>query len=114
MKDTMQPNAITTEARPECVLCKGHGEVIYRDLEHRLFDATGHWTLKVCPGSGCGLIWLDPMLTKKDIGKAYLNYYTHEDENIQKPKKRGGVVRRLKRAFSVARNKDTWISSTAR
>ena len=105
MKDTMQPNAITTEARPECGLCKGHGEVIYRDLEDRLFDATGHWTLKQCSGSGCGLIWLDPMPTKKDIGKAYLNYYTHEDENIQKPKKRGGVVRRLKRAFSMARNK---------
>jgi 2-polyprenyl-3-methyl-5-hydroxy-6-metoxy-1,4-benzoquinol methylase len=104
MENTAQQDVINTEPRPECYLCSRRGEVIYRDLEDRLFGARGSWTLKQCPGSDCGLIWLDSMPTEKDIGKAYLNYYTHEDENTQKRKKRG-TFKRLTRAFSLARDK---------
>lgn len=104
MKNVMQCSAIAAEAQPRCGLCNGHGKVIYRDLEDRLFDAAGHWTLKQCSESSCGLIWLDPMPTEEDIGKAYLNYYTHENENIQKPKKHRGVFWQLKRSFSTARS----------
>ncbi|MDN5936149.1 MAG: hypothetical protein L0H75_08230, partial [Nitrosospira sp.] len=96
--------AISTEARPACYLCGGHPKVIYRDLEDRLFGASGSWTLKQCPNSHCGLIWLDPMPTEKDIGKAYRDYYTHEDENTKKPKKRSSAFKRFWRAFFVARD----------
>lgn len=96
--------AIATEARPTCYLCGGRPKVIYHDLEDRLFGASGSWTLKQCPESDCGLIWLDPMPTEKDIGKAYRDYYTHEDENTKKPKKRSSAFKRLKRAFYVARD----------
>ena len=99
MKNTLQHDAINTEPRPTCYLCGGRHEVIYRDLEDRLFGAPGVWTLKQCPESDCGLIWLDPMPTEKDIGKAYRDYYTHENENTQKSRRRRGVFNRLQRAF---------------
>ena len=104
MRNTALQDVISTETRPDCYLCGRRGEVIYRDLDDRLFGAPGSWTLKQCPGSDCGLIWLDSMPTEKDIGKAYRNYYTHEDGTTQKPKK-PGTFKRLKRAFSLARDK---------
>lgn len=105
IKTTAQQDAISTEARPTCYLCNRHGEVIYRNLEDRLFGASGSWNLKQCRGSDCGLIWLDSMPTEGDIGKAYRNYYTHkEDENTQKPKHRS-TFKQTKRAFYLACNK---------
>ena len=40
--------------------------------------------------------------TEKDIGKAYRDYYTHENENTQKSRRRRGVFNRLQRAFFLA------------
>ncbi len=77
---TKIPNAaavIGTEVQPACYLCGGHGEILYRDIEDRLFGEPGRWTFKQCPNPDCGLIWLDPMPTRDEIGKAYQNYYTH-------------------------------------
>ena len=110
MKYITQQDWIDTEAKPACSLCGSHGEVLYRDCEDRLFGAPGSWTLKQCPGSDCGLIWLDPMPTEKDIGKAYRNYYTHKDENIQKSKKRVSTFKQLKRAFRLAQ-RDGYFAS---
>jgi 2-polyprenyl-3-methyl-5-hydroxy-6-metoxy-1,4-benzoquinol methylase len=104
MENTVQQDVISTEPQPDCYLCGKRGEVLYRDLEDRLFGAPGSWTLKQCPGSDCGLIWLDAMPTERDIGKAYLNYYTHEDDT-QKLKKRSSAFKRLKLAFYLARDK---------
>jgi SAM-dependent methyltransferase len=103
MQNTAQQDVISTEPRPDCYLCGKRGEVLYRDLEDRLFGAPGSWTLKQCPGSDCGLIWLDAMPTEKDIGKAYLDYYTHEGGSLQIRKKRG-TFKRLTRPFCLARD----------
>lgn len=71
------PLEIQTEEKSSCYLCASRGKVLYEHLEDRLFGTFGSWTLKQCTGARCGLIWLDPMPTKEEIGKAYLNYYTH-------------------------------------
>ncbi len=73
----MLEGGIATEIRTNCYLCGGEGAVLYRDLVDRLFGAPGKWTFKKCVNLGCGLIWLDPMPTVDEIGKAYKNYYTH-------------------------------------
>ena len=104
MRNTAQQDVISTEPRPDCYLCGRRGEVIYRGLEDRLFGAPGNWTLKQCPGSGCGLIWLDSMPTEEDIGKAYRNYYTHENGTAQKPRK-PSIFKRLKLAVYFACDK---------
>jgi 2-polyprenyl-3-methyl-5-hydroxy-6-metoxy-1,4-benzoquinol methylase len=51
--------------------------------------------MKRCGNASCGLIWLDPMPVKEDIGKAYEDYYTHSEHSMA-----GGnsLGRRLKRA----------------
>jgi SAM-dependent methyltransferase len=43
------------------------------------------------------------MPTENDIGKAYRNYYTHENENTRRPKKHDSVLRRFKYSFTSAR-----------
>ncbi len=71
---------IRSYARPLCSLCGRPGDLLYRDLEDRLFDAPGLWTLKRCPDIKCGLAWLDPMPLPEEIAKAYANYYTHDGD----------------------------------
>lgn len=68
---------IGTEEQSTCYLCGNEGETLYYNLEDRIFSSPGSWTLKRCVSAECGLVWLDPMPTKNEIGKAYRNYYTH-------------------------------------
>lgn len=71
-------NILRTQPKPECPLCTASGELLYKEMEDRLFDVPGQWSLKRCPGDACGYVWLDPMPIEEDLHKAYSNYYTHE------------------------------------
>ena len=75
MKDT--DHEIRSTSHPECILCGTIGVVVYRNLRDQLFGAPGNWMMRQCPNPQCSLLWLDPMPLADDIGKAYLNYYTH-------------------------------------
>jgi SAM-dependent methyltransferase len=68
---------IRAEPCLSCFLCGGDGYYIHLEQADRLFGASGSWNFKKCRDRKCGLIWLDPMPLKEDIGKAYANYYTH-------------------------------------
>ncbi|MCB7129009.1 MAG: class I SAM-dependent methyltransferase [Candidatus Brocadiales bacterium] len=70
-------NRIGTRPCPDCYVCGLPGQPLYSDLQDRHFGAPGKWNLKKCPDPDCGLIWLDPMPTEEDIGRAYEHYYTH-------------------------------------
>ena len=71
-------DVIRTEPRPHCYLCRSAGEVLYGNLDDRLFGAGGSWNIRACGNAACGLLWLDPMPVPEDIGKAYAAYYTHD------------------------------------
>lgn len=73
-------STIQAEPRPVCCLCGSEGDVLHRNLRDRLFGAPGQWQLRRCISPSCGLMWLDPMPTPRDIGKAYIDYYTHADQ----------------------------------
>ena len=73
-----ETKVIGTMETPICYLCGKHGEVLYHNLEDGLFGASGRWSFKRCSDPSCGLIWLDPMPTRDEIGKAYRDYYTHD------------------------------------
>jgi len=68
---------IRTIEKPFCYLCGTQGEPFYNNQTDRLFGAPGLWNFKKCPHKECGLIWLDPMPVPEDIGRCYVNYYTH-------------------------------------
>jgi 2-polyprenyl-3-methyl-5-hydroxy-6-metoxy-1,4-benzoquinol methylase len=51
--------------------------MVYTGLRDRLFSAPGEWSVRRCRQVDCGLLWLDPMPVMEDIGKAYLEYFTH-------------------------------------
>jgi 2-polyprenyl-3-methyl-5-hydroxy-6-metoxy-1,4-benzoquinol methylase len=70
-------NTIESRAVSSCLLCGAKGNLLYGDLSDYLFGAPGLWNLRKCSDPECGLIWIDPMPTEKDIGKAYSTYYTH-------------------------------------
>lgn len=72
-------NEIRTFSCPECFLCGSQGTLLYHGLKDRLFGAPGEWNFKKCQNSECGLVWLDPVPIEEDIGKAYQNYFTHQD-----------------------------------
>jgi len=80
MVEIKDGNEIRTYSCPKCYLCGHEGKLLYESLKDRLFGAPGEWNLKKCTNSECGLVWLDPMPVEEDIGKAYQNYYTHNDK----------------------------------
>jgi 2-polyprenyl-3-methyl-5-hydroxy-6-metoxy-1,4-benzoquinol methylase len=69
---------IRTRASHSCLICNGGGEIIYADLEDKIFGAPGAWSLRKCSNPACALVWLDPMPLEEDIGYAYRNYFTHD------------------------------------
>jgi len=79
---------------PACSLCGSPGTDLYRNLQDRLFSAWGTWNLKKCSNPQCGIVWLDPMPSEQDIGKAYQAYYTHTDTPAPAPRK-GGIMQYL-------------------
>lgn len=78
------PTEIAAAPCPTCYVCGSAGGKLYEGMQDRLFDAPGFWDLKKCTHPKCGLIWLDPMPTKEDIGKAYSSYYTHGGDVLGK------------------------------
>ena len=68
---------IGTESFPSCHLCGAIGTILYRGLHDCARSVAGSWDLKQCPEPDCGLVWMDPMPTEAEIGKAYQSYYTH-------------------------------------
>lgn len=68
---------IRTRPAPNCALCGHPGRVLYDQMRDRSFGAAGQWSLRRCDQAGCGLVWLDPLPLKEDLGKAYQGYYTH-------------------------------------
>lgn len=79
MKRKKEQRVIRTNPCPHCRVCGARGKILYEGLRDCLFGAPGVWNFKQCPNPGCGLIWLDPMPLKEDIGIAYQHYYTHHD-----------------------------------
>lgn len=81
-----------TRSRPQCPLCDGPGAPLYEGLRDRLFGAAGAWCLKRCQLAACQMLWLDPVPTEEEIGKAYRTYYTHPASATPR---RGPVMRLL-------------------
>lgn len=79
MENEQKEDIIRSHIYPNCSVCGNIGESLYAGLKDCLFDAPGKWNFKRCRNPKCGLVWLDPMPTKEDIGKAYRNYYTHQE-----------------------------------
>lgn len=61
-----------------CPLCGDPGRPAYSGLHDFMYDAPGEWSFWLCGQPSCGVIWLNPVPTREDIGKAYETYYTHE------------------------------------
>lgn len=61
---------------PRCYLCGATGSLLHGEAEDWLFGAEGRWNFLECPG--CGLTWLSPRPTGRDMARAYRHYFTHE------------------------------------
>ena len=65
---------------PTCPLCGNSGEIRYRDLPDRSWNAPGLWSFREC--RRCGHLWLDPQPLADDVGRLYTTYYTHGGERV--------------------------------
>lgn len=90
MISTAENNIIRTSAQPICYVCQSAGKIVYQGLTDRIFQAGGVWNIKQCLNPKCNLLWLDPRPVKEDIGKTYLDYYTHsgKDGSAKSPLRR--------------------------
>ncbi len=70
---------IRTCNRPLCPNCSTQGEVLYRDLDDRIWGIPGEWTIKRCANAKCGMCWLDPVAINEDLPLLYAKFGTHED-----------------------------------
>lgn len=86
-------------ANPICYMCKAEGIPAYANLRDRISTAEGEWNYKRCRNPECGLWWLDPMPHPEDIGKAYVDYFTHDHISLAN---QDGIVRRLFRMAKAA------------
>jgi 2-polyprenyl-3-methyl-5-hydroxy-6-metoxy-1,4-benzoquinol methylase len=76
----MTNTVINTFPVNKCISCGAEGKTKYSDLPDRYFGDSKGWNISECSNKNCGLLWLNPMPTKEDIGKAYQSYYTHSDQ----------------------------------
>lgn len=91
---------IASRPQPRCGLCGQAGRSLYRDRTDQLFDTPGSWTFRKCDTEGCGLVWLDPMPTPSDIGKAYEHYYTHsQPPSMSRPSSIRRFYNRARQAY---------------
>lgn len=100
---TMAESTIRTVPKSECYLCGGKGIIKYHHLQDSLFGAPGAWQMRQCVSPGCGLMWLDPMPTKADIGQAYVNYYTHTDRALNDPSRWSRFIRKARSVYLTVR-----------
>jgi len=70
--------SIACRPQDNCIICGSAGSILYRDLEDRLFGASGRWNFSACRNADCRLLWLNPQPLSAEIGAAYRNYYTHQ------------------------------------
>ncbi len=96
MKAGQEREPIRSSPYPNCYMCGGRGSLLYQGLRDRLFGAPGWWDLKKCPSAECGLIWLDPIPTPGDLGKAYENYFTHVENSPHPDARLQSHLRRAK------------------
>jgi SAM-dependent methyltransferase len=91
-------DVIATRPSPTCLACGSAGKPLYVDLSDRLFSAPGRWTLVRCIAADCGLLWLNPLPLEGEIGRAYRDYYTH-DESETRPSRVSAVLRGMEQAY---------------
>lgn len=82
-----------------CPVCHcSERSLMFDDLRDRIFFcAPGHWTMYRC--GDCGSGYLDPRPTPETIGRAYEQYYTHNDPE-EVPTGELGSLRRLRRRLA--------------
>jgi len=74
-----ETDRIAARPRPRCPMCGAAGTPRYRGVRDRIYAAPGSWSVAQCPNAACRTLWLDPVPTAADIGKAYRTYYTHHE-----------------------------------
>lgn len=71
----LENEGVLCRAAPACLLCGGEGLVQYARQRDRFFGAPGGWDVRW--RHHCELAWLDPRPLPSEIGKLYVDYYTH-------------------------------------
>jgi 2-polyprenyl-3-methyl-5-hydroxy-6-metoxy-1,4-benzoquinol methylase len=78
----IENEGVCAEDSHSCLLCGSEGMLLYGGLRDRLFGAPGSWSLMQCPE--CQLVWLNPRPIPEDVGKLYVQYFTHQKLDLQK------------------------------
>ena len=72
---------INTINNQTCYVCEGVGSPLYQNLEDKVFDTPGEWSMLYCPK--CKLSWLNPQPNPEEIHKIYKSYHTHNVSKLR-------------------------------
>lgn len=72
-------NMIRFKENKICLFCKKEGELLYKNLNDKLFGIEGKWEYLYCPD--CEFIWLTPLPIESDVKFLYSKYVTHNISN---------------------------------
>lgn len=92
-------DAIASVSVPACYLCGVEGTPLYVGLSDQWCGAPGSWNLARCPNPECGLVWLNPMPAREEIGKAYRGYFTHQVGPVEEKRRIDGMSLLLIKIF---------------
>jgi 2-polyprenyl-3-methyl-5-hydroxy-6-metoxy-1,4-benzoquinol methylase len=76
----MKETVIASYPVNTCFVCGQPGKQKYSDLYDPYYGNSKGWNISECTNASCGLLWLNPMPSKEEIGKAYESYYTHTSQ----------------------------------
>jgi 2-polyprenyl-3-methyl-5-hydroxy-6-metoxy-1,4-benzoquinol methylase len=103
MKAINVDDGIEVRSATTCYLCGAEGQLLYGNLQDRLFGAQGTWNLRKCCNPECDLLWLDPMPTEADLHKVYKAYFTHQvsSNSTDNPRSHGMLLRSLRLVLKI-------------
>ncbi len=91
---------IQTIERKTCPVCGAKQKPLHIGLSDRIFGTAGDWQISICSDENCKLAWLNPMPLESEMGKAYVQYYTHSPQNPDAPSTGTSTFKTLQRWYA--------------
>jgi 2-polyprenyl-3-methyl-5-hydroxy-6-metoxy-1,4-benzoquinol methylase len=94
---TSTGSTVQTYSCTTCILCGAQGALVYQGLIDSTGALAGHWDIRRCTNTSCGLLWVDPKPNSDEIWKAYQKYFTHKDHQVPIPRRHRRLTNLLRK-----------------
>ena len=88
------------QEQKNCPVCGGDGILKYSNINDNIYGVSGDWNYLQC--NNCASLYLKTIPRMDNISKAYLNYYTHNNEvnKISEKCNKNNIINSIKLVFN--------------